>query len=67
MSPKQVREKLAKIHARIEKIKAKYEPLLAAEYAQAEAIRKLCKHPNIRHYNIGFDSGSQCPDCGLST
>jgi len=56
-----------KVVARIKKIKAVYEPKLAAERGRLEALRKLCKHPNISHYNIGYDSGSHCPDCGMSS
>jgi hypothetical protein len=59
-------KKRAKIVEKIAAIKAIYEEKLAVEYAKLEALRGTCTHPNLRHYNVGFDSGSQCPDCGYS-
>lgn len=56
-------ERVAAARGRVEEAKAELE----AEYARLRALQSRCKHPDDRHYDVGFDSGSRCPDCGRAT
>lgn len=66
MTQNQIREKTDKLATKIKKLKAKHKAELAPLYAKMDYYVQSCEHPNLKKYDIGYDQGGNCPDCGYS-